>query len=185
MKSWSKDLDHSLMRQICLGANVFAGMIDASVAQHRTWQAFKVGGFIGGAIGAAFFMMATPAKAGEAHAAVPGTQITVSSVQGADFAALSQNKILLVASPDFFKLAIKLFQKENLPNSGVVIAADMPSKKAAIFVNGQKFEFQDTTDNTFISDFEHQKLAAVMARLKTHLEERPKANLEVIQPGQS
>jgi hypothetical protein len=50
----------------------------------------------------------------------------------------------------------------------------MPSKMAAVFVDGQKFEFQDTTDNTFIGDFEHQKLAVVMVRLKAHLEERRK-----------
>jgi heme/copper-type cytochrome/quinol oxidase subunit 3 len=113
-------------------------------------------------------------RAGNADGITQSAPISISSVQGPEFALISQNKILLVVSPDFFKLAMKLFQKENIPNSAVVIAADMPSKMAAVFVDGQKFEFQDTTDNTFIGDFEHQKLAVVMVRLKAHLEERRK-----------
>lgn len=118
---------------------------------------------------AALLATIEPAKAGDRSA-----PIAVPSVQSMEFAEVSKNKILLVVSPDFFKLAIKLFQKENLPDSAVVIVGDMPKKQAAIFVNGRKFEFQDTTDNTSISDFEHQKLATAMVRLKAHLAERPK-----------
>jgi len=120
------------------------------------------------------FIFFVASRAGNADGITQSAPISISSVQGPEFALISQNKILLVVSPDFFKLAMKLFQKENIPNSAVVIAADMPSKMAAVFVDGQKFEFQDTTDNTFISDFEHQKLAVVMVRLKAHLEERRK-----------
>lgn len=131
-----------------------------------------------------FLMMAEPTKAGDAQATVPGTHVTVSSVQSADFVKLSQNKILLVVSPDFSKMALKLFEKRNIPNSQIVVAEDVPSKKGMIYVNGELFQFKDLLgDNKTVDVFESKEISTVLHYLGTHMQERQKAELDINQPG--
>lgn len=152
---------------------------DAAVAKHRMLGAFKLGGMIGGALAAGFFMISEPANA---DTPAPSAPITISSVQSADFAKLSQNKILLVVSPDFSKIAIKIFEKNN-PGMQVVYANDVPSKRAAFYVNGSVFKFRDLEDSPQIEFFEAKELPIALNRLNSFMEDHKRADFPTSQPG--
>lgn len=160
MKACSEDLGHSLTSQMRRGSGVWAGMI-------------------GTALAAALLMMSEPSNA---DAPGPSARITISSIQSADFAKLSQNKTLLVVSPDFSPLIIKSFEKKAVPNSLVVVSPDIPSKKAGIFVNGQLFTFQHLTNGKKYDFFEARDLSTVLAYLTMHWEELLKTKVPTSEP---
>jgi hypothetical protein len=59
---------------------------------------------------------------------------------------------VLVVSPDFSNIALKLFEKRNIPNSKIVVANDVASRKGMIYINGQIFQFKDLMDSNRLVD---------------------------------
>lgn len=94
------------------------------------------------------------------------TKLTVQSVQSAEFTSIAKDKLVLAVSPDYPKLAIRVFENQKLPNSQVIISNDIPGKKAAMYLNGKLFNFFHPVEQRRYDVFGPQDLGTILAWLE-------------------